>query len=188
METISTSLPGLLLLKPDSHSDERGFFFESWQSERYLSLGIPEKAWAQDNVSSSKKGVLRGLHFQTPRGQGKLVSVLHGEIYDVAVDIRQGSPTFGKHLGFQLSNKNFHQLWIPSGFAHGFLVVSDWAVVSYKASERYHQEDEKTLLWNDPELSISWPVLNQSFVISQKDLSGKPLTDFSQIDLPTFTL
>ncbi|NBT59091.1 dTDP-4-dehydrorhamnose 3,5-epimerase, partial [bacterium] len=139
-------MPGLLLIKPPCFRDDRGLFFESWNLESYRSKGIPEHSWAQDNVSFSKKGTLRGLHFQTPTPQGKLVTVLHGEVFDVAVDLRSDSPTFGKHLAFNLSDKNPHQLWIPKGFAHGFLVLSDFAVVSYKASEFYSQKDEKTLL------------------------------------------
>ncbi|NBX77206.1 MAG: dTDP-4-dehydrorhamnose 3,5-epimerase [Proteobacteria bacterium] len=187
METTSTALPGLLHIKPHAFRDERGFFFESWQSDRYQALGIPGNHWAQDNVSCSKKGVLRGLHFQFPRGQGKLVTVLQGEVYDVAVDVRLGSPTFGQHLGFNLSDKNFHQLWIPSGFAHGFLVLSDFAIVSYKASGLYYPEDEKTLIWNDPALSISWPRLDVTPTVSAKDLRGLRLEKFSQTDLPAYS-
>lgn len=187
METISTAVPGLILLKPNPFRDERGFFLESWQSGRYHALGIPETTWAQDNVSCSKKGVLRGLHFQYPRTQGKLITVLQGEVYDVVVDIRNGSPTFGQHLGFNLSDKNLHQLWIPKGFAHGFLVLSDLAIVSYKASEFYYPEDEKTLLWNDPVLSISWPLSGLTLTVSNKDARGIPLERFSKTELPSFS-
>jgi dTDP-4-dehydrorhamnose 3,5-epimerase len=187
VETSSTALPGLLLIKPNTFRDERGFFIESWQSDRYQTLGVPENTWAQDNVSHSKKGVLRGLHFQIPRAQGKLITVLQGEIYDVVVDIRVGSPTFGQHLGFNLSDKNLHQLWIPKGFAHGFLVLSDLAIVSYKASELYYPEDEKTLIWNDPALSISWPLSNISPTVSEKDMRGLSLERFSQNELPPYS-
>ncbi|MFM8270492.1 MAG: dTDP-4-dehydrorhamnose 3,5-epimerase, partial [Pseudomonadota bacterium] len=181
-------LPGLLLIKPKAHRDERGFFLETWQLSRYQSLGVPEGSWAQDNVSSSKKGVLRGLHFQFPRPQGKLITVLEGKVFDVAVDIRVGSPTFGKHLGFSLSGENLHQLWIPTGFAHGFLVLSDFAVVSYKTSDFYYPDDEKTLLWNDPVLSVAWPSLGEPPLVSQKDKLGRPLGEFSQNELPQFEL
>lgn len=186
METLTTSLPGLLLIKPSAHQDDRGFFFESWHSQRYQSLGLDDNSWAQDNVSSSKKGVLRGLHFQIPKSQGKLITVLFGEIYDVAVDLRWGSPTFGKYLGFNLSEKNLNQLWIPKGFAHGFLVLSDRAIVSYKASDFYFPKDERTLLWNDPSLSISWPALDNPPIISDKDKRGTLLKDFSQTELPQY--
>lgn len=186
METVTTSLPGLLLIKPNAHKDERGFFFESWQVDRYQSLGIPGSAWAQDNISSSKKGVLRGLHFQVPRSQGKLVSVLRGSIFDVAVDLRLGSPTFGKHLSLEISESNLHQVWIPKGFAHGFLVLSDIAIVCYKASELYYPEDEQTLLWNDPSLNISWPTFDGAPIVSPKDMQGKRLEHFSKTELPTF--
>ena len=185
MELLHTEIPDVVLIKPKAHRDSRGFFIESWQKDRYLEAGIPDSPWAQDNVSCSSKGVLRGLHFQVPRSQGKLITVLEGEIFDVAVDIRKGSPSFGKWVSANLNPENLHQLWIPKGFAHGFMVLSDRAIVSYKASELYCPEDEYSLLWNDPDLAISWP-LSQVPQLSQKDGQGKRLRDFAASDLPTY--
>ena len=187
METLKTPLPGLILLKPKAFQDSRGFFLESWQEARYKAFGIPDGVWAQDNVSSSSQGVLRGLHFQHPNAQGKLICVLEGEIFDVAVDIRWGSPTFGKSFSTLLSSSNLHQLWIPKGFAHGFLVMSNQAIVSYKASDFYAPENEKTLLWNDPQLGIGWPVKSPP-VLSAKDSQGIPLHQFPRTSLPSFSI
>jgi len=186
VETIKTSLPGVILLKPKAFQDSRGFFLESWQDSRYKVLGIPDGSWAQDNVSSSSQGVLRGLHFQYPNSQGKLISVLDGEIFDVAVDIRWGSPTFGKSFSTLLSSSNLHQLWIPKGFAHGFLVKSGRAIVSYKASDFYLPENEKTLLWNDPHLGIDWP-LQDPPILSTKDIQGVPLHQIPKTLLPSYS-
>lgn len=184
MQVNKTSLSGALLIEPKAFGDHRGFFLETWQQKRYEEAGLP-KVFVQDNCSFSSKGVLRGLHFQLPRSQGKLVSVLLGEIYDVIVDIRQGSPTFGKWEGFKLSGENHHQLWVPAGFAHGFCVTSEKALVTYKVDEFYYPQEEASLLWNDPSLKINWPKLE--FQLSAKDQKGKLLKDFSPAELPKFS-
>jgi len=183
MKATNTSLPGLLLIEPLIFSDDRGFFFENWNRAKYRDIGLPDE-FSQDNISFSKQGVLRGLHFQCPSPQGKLVSVLEGEIFDVAVDIRKGSTTFGKWLGFKLSSSNHHQLWIPAGFAHGFCVLSTQALVSYKSSDYYSPKNESTIIWNDPSIKINWPVSNP--IISDKDSRGIPLAQFSESKLPRF--
>ncbi|NBX92555.1 MAG: dTDP-4-dehydrorhamnose 3,5-epimerase [Proteobacteria bacterium] len=184
MELVKTDLPEVLLIKPQAHQDARGFFLESWQKQRYEAFGIKD-SWAQDNVSCSSHGVLRGLHFQFPRMQGKLITVLQGEIFDVAVDIRRGSPSFGKSVSVRLSSDNLHQLWVPKGFAHGFIVTSSTAIVSYKASEFYYPEDERSLLWNDPQLNIPWPT-EATPLVSAKDKAGKRLADIAPSSLPLF--
>ena len=183
MKATNTSLPGLLLIEPLIFSDDRGFFFENWNRAKYRDIGLPDE-FSQDNISFSKQGVLRGLHFQCPSPQGKLVSVLEGEIFDVALDIRKGSPSFGKWLGFNLSSINHHQLWIPAGFAHGFCVLSTQALVSYKSSDYYSPKNESTIIWNDPSIKINWPVSNP--IISDKDSRGIPLAQFSESKLPRF--
>jgi dTDP-4-dehydrorhamnose 3,5-epimerase len=184
MEITSTSLNSVLLVKPKAHKDSRGFFVEAWQKARYEAHGI-RVDWAQDNVSSSVQGVLRGLHFQSPRSQAKLITVLHGEIFDVVVDVRAQSPTFGEWVSARLSSENLHQLWIPQGFAHGFLVTSPTAIVSYKASDFYYPEDEISILWNDPDLGIEWPLSTEP-TISQKDQKGRRLKDLSLSLLPPY--
>lgn len=183
MKVHDTKLQGVLIIEPRVFSDNRGVFFESWNQNRYRDLGLPSN-FVQDNISISQKGVLRGLHFQQPKGQGKLVQVLEGEIFDVAVDLRVGSPTFKQWIGVNLSAKNHHQLWIPEGFAHGFCVMGDRAMVSYKTSEFYYPENEVTVLWNDPELRIDWPI--SSATLSSKDLKGLALSEIPQNKLPTF--
>jgi len=175
-----TSLDGVLLVKPKVFGDHRGFFFESFQEERYREMGIATK-FVQDNVSKSSKGILRGLHFQKPHTQSKLVGALVGSIFDVAVDLRSGSSTFGKWYGAVLSDENKHQLFVPKGFAHGFLVLSDTAICSYKCDDVYHPETESSLLWNDPDIGIQWP--NFDPVLSQKDIAGKRLRDFKDAEL-----
>jgi len=169
------SIPEIILIKPDIFSDHRGYFYEVFQKDKYHQVGIDLKI-VQQNQSGSKKGILRGLHYQIQKPQGKLVRVLNGEIFDVAVDIRKSSATFGKWLGLKLSGNDNFQLWIPAGFAHGFLVMSDWAEVMYSTTDYYAPEFERTLLWNDPDVSIEWPI-NKKFipVLSQKDLLGKNL-------------
>lgn len=169
------------MIEPLVFSDSRGFFFENWNKARYEGSGLPE-SFAQDNISFSNQGVLRGLHFQHPSPQGKLVSVLDGEILDVAVDIRKGSPSFGKWLGFNLSSLNHHQLWIPAGFAHGFCVLSSKALVSYKSSDYYSPKNESTIIWNDPFINIEWPISNP--ILSEKDLKGISLSLISDSKLP----
>lgn len=185
MKIERTPLSGILVVHPKAHQDSRGFFVETWQENRYQELGIPDSPWAQDNVSCSEKGVLRGLHYQFPRAQGKLVTVLEGEIFDVAVDIRFNSPTFGKAFFVRLSSKNLTQLWVPKGFAHGFLVLSPTAVVSYKASGLYYPEEESSILWNDPDLQIPWP-LEFPPRLSAKDLAARPLREIPSHLLPVF--
>jgi dTDP-4-dehydrorhamnose 3,5-epimerase len=181
MTAEETDLPGVLLLKPPVFRDERGFFRETWRAERYAAAGIPDR-FVQDNVSLSTRGVLRGLHFQEPSPQGKLVSVLRGEVWDVAVDVRVGSPTFGRWAGYTLSDENGWQLWVPEGFAHGFVVTSAEALFSYKCTDVYRPEAESTLLWNDPDLAIEWP--GAAPLVSAKDEGGARLRDLPPERLP----
>ena len=181
MKLSNTSLPGVFLIEPKVFSDPRGFFWENWNAAKYKSLGISNE-FVQDNISYSKHGVIRGLHFQNPKGQGKLISVLQGSIFDVAVDIRPNSPYFKQWVGFELSAENHYQLWIPRGFAHGFGVLSSDALVSYKTDDYYSPSDEQTLFWNDPEIKVVWPIKNP--IISEKDLQGLCLNEFSIEKLP----
>ncbi len=176
MNVLPTELPGVLIVEPRVFGDGRGFFFESYQQRRYAEAGIPGP-FVQDNVSRSARGILRGLHFQHPRAQGKLVMVLAGSVFDVAVDIRRGSPTFGQWVGVELSGENKRQLWIPPGFAHGFCVTSESADFAYKCTDLYAPEHEHTLLWNDPRLGIRWPV--EQPLLSAKDAAGKPLAELT---------
>jgi dTDP-4-dehydrorhamnose 3,5-epimerase len=174
MRFTETELPGLILIEPDVHGDQRGFFLETYHFPRYREAGI-DKAFVQDNHSRSSKGTLRGLHGQFPRCQGKLVRVIEGEVYDVAVDARRGSPTYGRFIAAALSAENFRQLYIPPGFIHGFYVTSDVAQMEYKCTEIYHPEDEFSVAWNDPDLGIPWPVSDP--ILSQKDLSAPRLRE-----------
>lgn len=183
MKVIETSLPGVLLIEPQIFGDSRGFFLESFHHARYQESGIAG-TFVQDNHSRSRKGVLRGLHFQLRHSQGKLVRVTQGEIFDVAVDIRHGSPHFGKWYGCNLSDDNHHQLYVPPGFAHGFCVLSDSVDFQYKCTDYYHPEDEGSILWNDPEIGIDWPITDP--ILSPKDLQSPLLQDFSQGQLPTY--
>jgi dTDP-4-dehydrorhamnose 3,5-epimerase len=185
MKVEQTRLPGVLFLEPRVFRDARGHFLETWNEGRYQELGVPGP-FVQDNVSVSARGVLRGLHFQQPNPQGKLVSVLQGEVYDVAVDIRVGSPTFGEWLGCTLSGEDGRQLYIPPGFAHGFVVLSPSAVFAYKCTAYYDPDAEGTLLWNDPAIGIEWPVSEP--LLSDKDASGLPLSKMPSARLPTFPL
>lgn len=157
MEVIATAIPDLLLFKPKVFGDERGFFLETFRESWFSERDIPVK-FVQDNHSSSSRGVLRGLHYQIHNPQGKLVRVTVGEVYDVAVDLRKSSPTFGKSVGVYLSAENKHIFWVPPGFAHGFLVLSERAEFNYKCTEYYAPEHERSLLWNDPALKIDWPL------------------------------
>jgi dTDP-4-dehydrorhamnose 3,5-epimerase len=184
MEVVQTLLPGVLIIQPRMHRDTRGFFMETWQRERYQTAGIPAE-FAQDNISQSTRGVLRGLHFQNPKPQGKLVTVIQGEIFDVAVDIRVGSPHFGKWTGILLSAEKGTQFWVPPGFAHGFCVTSTTATVSYKCSDIYYAEHEGSVLWNDPDIGISWPKMEEYF-ISEKDKKGFPLKAAPAGKLPRY--
>jgi len=172
MKITKTKLEGLLLLEPRVFPDSRGHFFELWNKKRNTEAGIPSEL-VQDNVSSSKRGVLRGLHFQNPNAQGKLVSVLSGEIFDVAVDIRKASPTFGQWVSVVLSSQAHNQIYIPPGFAHGFQVLSEESTVLYKTSDYWSPTSERTLLWNDPAIGILWPEAKR--IISEKDAQGLPL-------------
>ncbi len=187
MQITPTRIPDVLVIEPRVFGDARGFFFESY-NERALcaALGRPMR-FVQDNHSRSARGVLRGLHYQLPYPQGKLVRVVQGEIFDVAVDLRRGSPTFGKWESDVLSAENKRQLWVPEGFAHGFLVLSDVAEVLYKTTEFYHPAEEHALAWNDPAVGIAWPLGGMTPLLSAKDLAGKPLAQvrpFEPGDLP----
>ncbi|MDO5531357.1 dTDP-4-dehydrorhamnose 3,5-epimerase [Sutterella sp.] len=172
MEFEKTPIDGVLLVKPKVFGDERGFFVETWREERYREIGI-DLPFVQDNHSMSKKGTLRGLHFQKAHPQGKLVMVSLGEVFDVAVDIRPESPTFGKWFGAVLTAKNQHQLWIPPGLAHGFLVLSDIAHFHYKCTDIYYPEDQGGIRWNDETLAIDWPLAEGMEVLaSEKDVKA----------------
>lgn len=174
MNSIETKLPGVILVEPDVYEDSRGFFLETWNRKRYEEIGIRE-TFVQDNVSFSQEGILRGLHFQNPQSQGKLVQVLSGEVWDVAVDIRKGSPTFGQWVGEVLSEQNHKQLYIPPGFAHGFCVTSPTALFAYKCTRFYDPSTEHGILWNDPDLGINWPV--ERPLLSSKDKDYPRLKD-----------
>lgn len=183
MKFVKTELPGVIAVEPDVHGDSRGFFLETFHKERYAQGGI-DATFVQDNHSKSKGGILRGMHMQLERLQGKLVRVVEGEVFDVALDVRRGSPTFGKHISVLLSADNFKQLWIPPGFAHGFYVTSDSAQFEYKCTDFYHPEKELTIAWNDPDLGIAWPTRNPS--VSDKDAHGTLLKDLHDV-LPEYT-
>jgi len=175
MKVIPTRLPEVLLLEPRVFGDSRGFFFESWNEREFERAGIRAR-FVQDNHSRSEKGVLRGLHYQIRQPQGKLIRVIAGEIFDVAVDVRRNSPTFGQWEGVRLSAESHKLLWVPVGFAHGFCVLSDFAEVLYKATDFYAPEQERCILWNDPELRIDWP-LPGAPTLSAKDAAGVRLRD-----------
>lgn len=183
MKIEQAGLPGTLLVRPSLFGDERGFFMESWNRARYAEQGL-DVDFVQDNLSFSRRGILRGLHFQNPHGQGKLVQVLQGEVYDVAVDIRKGSPTFGKWIGVTLSSENRQQFYVPPGFAHGFVVTSEVALFSYKCTDLYHPEHECSIKWDDPQLKIDWPV--ESPELSEKDKKGLLLSELEEDKLPEY--
>ena len=172
MRVSPTALPDVLLVQPVTHRDARGHFLETFHADRYAQAGIPGP-FVQDNLSLSQRGVLRGLHYQWPRPQGKLVFVLQGEIFDVAVDIRRQSPTFGRWVGVTLSADNHQQLWIPPGFAHGFCVTGDCALVTYKCTDYYAPECERAIRWDDAEIGIVWPV--SAPMVSGKDAAAGTL-------------
>ena len=172
MQFLPTELPGVVIIEPKVFEDERGFFMESFHRQKFAAAGI-DVEFVQDNHSRSRAGVLRGLHYQFAHPQGKLVRAVRGSIFDVAVDLRRSSPTFGRWHGCELTEANRRQMYIPPGFAHGFCVTSDVAEVLYKCTELYHPADERTLLWNDPVLGIDWPVASP--VVSAKDTLGVPL-------------
>jgi dTDP-4-dehydrorhamnose 3,5-epimerase len=175
MRITRTEMPDVLLIEPRVFQDERGFFLETFQAMRYATAGVGSP-FVQDNLSGSGRGVLRGLHYQLRRPQGKLVGVTAGEVFDVAVDLRRASPTFGRWVGVQLSAGDRRQMWIPPGFAHGFYVTSDWAEVCYKVTDYYNPDDERTLLWNDPRVGVRWPLPDGAVpLLSPKDARGLPL-------------
>ncbi len=180
MTVRETSLPGLLVVEPRVFSDARGFFLESYRADRYAEVGVA--GFVQDNRSRSRRGTLRGLHFQRRHPQGKLVEVVRGQIWDVAVDLRPGSATFGRWEGVDLDDRSHRQLWVPPGFAHGFCVLSDWADVLYRCTEVYRPDDEGGVAWDDPALAIDWPV--EAPVLSEKDRAWPTLASLDAADLP----
>jgi dTDP-4-dehydrorhamnose 3,5-epimerase len=184
MKAIETAIPGVLVIEPRVFGDARGFFLETYRGSAYGELGIPGPL-VQDNLSFSRRGVLRGLHCQHPYSQGKLVQVFAGEVFDVAVDIRRGSPTFGRWVGAILSGENKRQLWVPPGFAHGFLVTGETALFAYKCSDYYHPETEFGVRWDDPAIGIEWP-LDGPPELSKKDRETALLADIPADRLPGF--
>lgn len=184
MKIEKTNLDGVLHIKPKVFGDARGFFLETYNKERYMAAGFPDVEFVQDNHSRSSKGVLRGLHFQLKNPQGKLVQVATGSVFDVAVDIRVGSPTFGQWYGCILSEENHHQLWVPPKFAHGFCVLSKTADFVYKCTDYYHPEGEGGLLWNDPGIGVKWPL--DEPLMSEKDKLCQSLADIKKSLLPSF--
>ena len=182
MEFIPTSIPEVILINPVVYGDERGFFTETYREDEFIAAGIEHK-FVQDNHSGSIRGTLRGMHYQIKRTQGKLVQVVAGMVFDVAVDLRRSSPNFGRWVGETLSAENKRQLWIPPGFAHGFYVLSEWANVTYKVTDYYAPEWDRTLLWNDPEVGIDWPLVQGGEMnISTKDSDGQYLRDAETFD------
>ena len=180
MRVINTPLDGVKVIEPDRFEDERGWFMELWNEERYRAAGLPVR-FAQSNASYSERGVLRGMHYQSPNEQGKLICVLSGAIFDAVVDVRSGSPTFGRWYGCELSRENGRQLWVPEGFAHGFLVTSMEALVHYSCTVAYDAASDRTLAWNDPEVGIEWPEI--PLLVSNKDENAQPLSK-SGVGLP----
>jgi dTDP-4-dehydrorhamnose 3,5-epimerase len=176
MKITKTSLSGVLVLTPTIHRDNRGAFRETYNQRAMAEAGLPE-TWPQDNFSLSKKNVLRGIHYQIVQPQGKLVRVTHGAVLDVAVDLRRSSPMFSKHVAVELSGDNGAMLWIPEGFGHGFLVLTDVAGFAYKVTNYYSPAGERTILWNDPDLAIPWPIAVEEAIVSDKDRSGVALRD-----------
>lgn len=173
MQAIPTNIPEVLLIEPKVFGDERGYFYESWNKRRFAELGIAAD-FVQDNHSKSQKNVVRGLHYQVEHAQGKLIRVTTGSVYDVAVDLRRSSPTFGQWAGFTLSAENKRMVWIPPGFAHGFCVTSDTAEFLYKTTDYWSPAHDRTLLWNDPQLAIPWPLTAEP-LLAAKDVAGTPL-------------
>jgi dTDP-4-dehydrorhamnose 3,5-epimerase len=182
MNIVKTAIPGVLIIEPKIFGDARGFFLETFQADRYAAIGIAQP-FVQDNLSRSGKGTLRGLHFQNPKPQGKLVTVLRGAVCDIVVDVRIGSPTFGRHVAVELDDENRRQLWVPRGFAHGFVVRSDSADFFYKCDALYSPADEKVLRWNDLELRIDWGT--NAPILSPRDSEGQSLAQLAG-QLPRF--
>jgi dTDP-4-dehydrorhamnose 3,5-epimerase len=174
MKFLPTAIPEVVLVQPDVHRDDRGFFLETYQTRKYGAAGLPEE-FVQDNHSYSVRGTLRGLHAQLRRPQGKLIRAILGEIFDVAVDIRPGSPTFGRWVSAVLSGENHHQLYVPPGFAHGFCVTSDTAHVQYKCTELYDRDDEIAILWNDPQIGVAWPTTTP--LLGPRDVAAPRLAE-----------
>jgi len=175
MKAVPTAIPDVLIIEPQVFGDERGFFFESFNQKRFDELVGRTVQFVQDNHSRSKKNVLRGLHYQIQQPQGKLVRVCVGEVFDVAVDLRRSSPTFGNWIGVKLSAENKRQLWIPEGFAHGFVVLSDHAEFLYKTTDYWAPQHERTIAWNDPDLAIEWPI-DEEPILAAKDAAGLPFS------------
>ena len=174
MNIIPTEIPDVVMIEPKVFGDDRGFFFESYNEQKFQEKAGIKTQFVQDNHSRSVRNVLRGLHYQIQQTQGKLVRAVVGEVFDVAVDIRRASPTFGQWIGCSLSAENKRQLWVPAGFAHGFLVVSDRAEVLYKTTDYYAPQHERSILWNDPDLAIAWPLNGEQPALSKKDKDGQP--------------
>ena len=177
MKVIETAIPGLLILEPKVFGDARGFFMESYNAKAFQDATGLDVNFVQDNHSRSGKGVLRGLHYQIEQAQGKLVRVTRGSVFDAVVDLRKSSPTFGQWAGGELSEENSRQLWIPPGFAHGFLVTSDSADFLYKTTDYYAPQFERSLAWNDPTVGVEWPLAGTAPLLSAKDVAGKPLAE-----------
>jgi dTDP-4-dehydrorhamnose 3,5-epimerase len=186
MKIISTLIPAVKIIEPQLFNDDRGFFFEVYQQEKFSNKINGVKPFVQDNLSRSQKGVLRGLHYQCQQPQGKLVTVLRGSIFDVAVDVRLGSPTFAAWVGIELSEENRHQLWIPEGFAHGFYVLSESADVLYKCTDYYSPAFDRSLKWDDATLAIEWP-LSVAPILSAKDAAGQSLVECKNGELLSYT-
>lgn len=182
MTIFEAPLPGVIVLEPKVFGDQRGFFMETWSRERYCAAGIKEE-FVQDNLSSSSQGTLRGLHYQHPQGQGKLVQALSGEIFDVVVDIRVNSPTFGQWFGTELNAEARRQMYIPPGFAHGFYVLSEIALFCYKCTDYYSPQTEGGILWNDPDIGIEWP-LKEPPILSDRDQQHSSLSEVPEHILP----
>lgn len=180
MKVTPTALDGVKLIEPQVFGDDRGFFMESWNARAFAAAGL-DATFVQDNHSRSRKGVLRGLHYQIEHAQGKLVRCVTGEVFDVAVDLRRSSPTFGRAVGLSLSAQNHRMLWVPPGFAHGFFVMSDFAEFLYKTTDYWYPEHERSLLWNDAALAIEWPVSGTP-ILTAKDAAGMPLANAAVYD------
>jgi dTDP-4-dehydrorhamnose 3,5-epimerase len=184
MRVLETGLPGVVVVEPQVFGDARGFFLETHSQRRYAEAGIAPEGFVQSNLSSSRRGVLRGLHYQLPNPQGKLVEVVAGEVFDVAADIRRGSPTFGRWVGRTLSGEKHLQLYVPPGFAHGFVVLSETALFAYKCTRYYDPAADRGVAWDDPELAIAWPIADPE--LSGKDRAAPRLAAVAPDDLPAY--
>jgi dTDP-4-dehydrorhamnose 3,5-epimerase len=176
MKVVETALPGVLLITPAIFRDNRGAFQETWNLKRFEDAGLPVN-WVQDNFSLSARNVIRGIHYQIIQPQAKLVRVTHGAVWDVAVDLRRSSPSFGRHVGVELSAENGNMLYIPAGFGHGFVALTENVGFAYKVTDYYCQQGERTIVWNDPQLAIQWPISAQDANVSEKDRLGNSLAD-----------